>query len=141
MAKEAFDPRNDLEQQLLALWDGQIVSDDFIKVLMESQVFMPVQDEDQIKGFQRSAHAQPLVLVAEGDIPVLMLFSSPERAKRFLEDFPDYKGGLLAEFKWVLEKMSTGVGIALNPGWETGFDLDPEMVAQLSQNLPSPDPV
>ena len=49
MAKEAFDPRNDLEQQLLALWDGQIFSDDFIKILMESQVFMPVQDEDQIK--------------------------------------------------------------------------------------------
>ena len=49
----------------------------------------------------------------------------------FLADFPAYRGGLLAEFGWVLERIGSGVGIAINPGWEFGMDLDPATVEQL----------
>ena len=70
---------------------------------------------------------------AEDGTEVLILFTSPERAKSFVKDFPGYEGGLLTDFKWVLEKTGSGHGISLNPGWDVGIDMEPEMVQQLTQ--------
>jgi hypothetical protein len=130
---EHFEPRNDLERQLLAVQEGEVSDDAFMQKLMASQVFMPVQDEaTAIANFQRSDKAVPLLLESEEGGQVLILFTSPERAKPFLTDFPGYGGGLLTEFTWVLERMGSGVGISLNPGWPVGIDMEPQMVAQLA---------
>ncbi|MDO8596282.1 MAG: SseB family protein [Sulfuricaulis sp.] len=129
-------PRNELEKQLLAAQEGRITSDDLLKILMNSQVFMPVQDEKApVLNIQRSNRAQPLVLSAEDGTPVLVLFSSPERAKPFIEDLPGFQGGILEPFTWVLENMGSNYGIALNPGSELGFDMEPETVADLAGSL------
>ena len=72
---------------------------------------------------------------AEEGVHVLVLFSSPERAKVVVQEFPKFGGGLLAEFRWVLERIDAGAGVTINPGWEVGIDLDPETVAQLAQEL------
>jgi hypothetical protein len=130
---EPFEPRNDLERQLLAAQEGQVSEGAFMQELMASQVFMPVQDEaTDIANFQRSDKAVPLVLESQDGGQALTLFTSPERAKPFLKDFPGYGGGLLAEFTWVLERMGSGVGISLNPGWPVGIDMEPQVVAQLA---------
>lgn len=135
MAAGAFEPKNDLERQLLAVHEGRAEVEGFMHLLLfASQVFMPVKDDDKvkIKGFQRSNLAVPLSLEAEDGTQVLILFTSPERAKGFVQDHPGYGGGLLTELKWVLERMGSGYGIALNPGWDVGIDLDPDMVQQLA---------
>ena len=130
------EPRNELEKQLLAAQEGLITSDNLLKILMDSQVFMPVQDEKApVLNIQRSTRAQPLVLSAEDGTPVLVLFSSPERAKPFIEDLPGFQGGILEPFTWVLENMGSNYGIALNPGSELGFDMEPETVADLAGSL------
>lgn len=130
---DAFQPRNELEQRFMAAQNGEISSDEFFQELLEAQVFMPVLDDDSgIKGFQRSQKATPLTIEDEEGTRFLVLFTSPERAKPFLTDFPGYEGGLLAEFKWVLEKMGIGLGVVINPGDEVGLDMAPEMVRQLS---------
>lgn len=137
MNQDIFEPKNELEQQLQGALDGNVSGDDFMRYLMDAQVFMPVEDEaNQIKGFQRSTRARPLVLEDEIGTQVLVLFTSPERAKGFIENHPGYGGGLLTEFSWVLRKMGAPAGIALNPGLDAGFDLEPEMVAGLMANLP-----
>lgn len=106
----------------------------FMADLLESQLFMPIEDEPQeIQGFQRSSKARPLSLETEDGLKVLILFTSPERAKGFLVDFPAYTGGLLSEFPWILERVGSGVGVSINPGLEFGIDLDPDMVEQLIQ--------
>lgn len=129
-------PRNELEKQLLAAQEDRISSDDLLKILMDSQVFMPVQDEKApALNTQRAARAQPLVLSTEDDMPILVLFSSPERAAPFIQDFPGFEGGILEPFKWVLENMGSGYGIALNPGSELGLDMEPETVADLAGSL------
>jgi hypothetical protein len=130
---EPFEPRNDLERQLLDAQEGRIPGDVFMQELLVSQIFIPVLDQHGIGGFQDSKQANPLTLKSEEGIDVLILFTSPERAKRFVKDYPGYEGGLLAEFKWILEKMGVGYGIALNPGWEVGMDMEPEMVEQLAR--------
>jgi hypothetical protein len=131
---ETFDARNELEQKLVAAQEGQLSSEEFMAYLLDTQVFMPVKDSIGIEGFTGSDKAIPLTLKTEDDIEVLILFTSPDRAKIFLQDFPGFDGGLLTEFKWVLERTGSGVGISINPNWPVGMDMEPEMVQQLKSN-------
>jgi hypothetical protein len=105
-----------------------------MKYLVDTQVFMPIKDSIGIEGFTSSSKAIPLTLKTEDNVEVLILFTSPDRAKEFVREFPGYDGGLLTEFSWVLERTGTGVGISINPNWPVGFDLEPEMVQQLKNN-------
>jgi hypothetical protein len=131
--EQSFDARNDLERQLVAAHEGRLDGAAFIRELIGSQVFMPVlEDNHGIQGFQRSDKATPLTVEEEGGTRVLVVFTSPERAKPFVGHFPGYeKGGLLTDFSWILERLGAGLGISVNPGWEVGMDFDPEMVAAL----------
>jgi hypothetical protein len=132
----ATEARNELEAKILEAQEGRITSDDLLGTLMGSQVFMPVQDEKApVLNVQRSTRAQPLVLTAEGGTPILVLFSSPERAKPFLENYPGFTGGILESFQWVLQNMGSGYGIMLNPDSEVGFDMEPETVQDLIRQL------
>jgi len=130
--EHTFIAHNDLEEKLVAAQEGRLDSDVFMQQLLDQQLFMPVQDEaSEIQGFQRSTKAKPLSIEAEDGTQVLVLFTSPERAKLFIQDFPDYGGGLLSDFSWILERIGSGVGIAINPGIEFGIDLEPDMVMQM----------
>ncbi len=136
MNDETFEPKNDLEHKLLAAANGELSGEDLLVALMESQVFMPVEDEvEAIANFQRSTYARPLVVQDEVGTHVLVLFSSPERARIAVAEFPRFGGGLLAEFRWVLERVDEGAGITINPGWDVGMDLDPETISQLVRDL------
>lgn len=133
---EAFEPRNDLEHKLMATHEGRMAQEAFVKELLAEQVFMPVLDDDTgVQGLQRSSKARPLTLQEEGGADVLILFTSPERAKPFVQHFPGYeKGGLLTEFSWVIERIGDGIGIAINPGWDVGIDFEPDMVAAMARD-------
>jgi shikimate 5-dehydrogenase len=131
---ERFEARNELEQKLMQAQEGSLPEVEFLQYLLEAQVFMPVRDAIGIAGFTGSSKAIPLTLNTEDALEVLVLFSSPERAKEFVRDYPDYEGGLLVEFKWVLQRTGSGVSIALNPNWPVGMDLEPEAVQQLKQH-------
>lgn len=127
--------RNDLERQLYAAQVGDTPSEVFMKQLVDAQIFMPVQDDSAVGGIQRSTKAHPLVVQDPDGLSSLVLFTSPERAKPFLEHYPDFRGGLLTDFKWVLEKMDSGFGIVINPGDDLGIDLEPELVQLLAQSV------
>jgi len=131
---ERFEARNELERKLMAAQEGSLPESEFMHYLLEAQVFMPVRDSINIAGFTGSDKAIPLTLHTEDALEVLVLFTSPDRAKSFVEDYPGYEGGLLVEFKWVLERTGSGVGISLNPTWPVGMDLEAEMVQQLRIN-------
>jgi hypothetical protein len=134
--QDDFEARNELEEKLLAAQDGQLSSERFMEYLMDTQVFMPVRDSIAIEGFTSHSKAMPLTLKTEDGREVLVLFTSPERSREFMQDFPGYDGGLLAEFKWVLERTGSGTAIAINPDRSVGMDLEPEMIEQLKSNQP-----
>ncbi len=131
---DTFEARNEVEEKLLSAQEGQLSTQDFMSYLMDTQVFMPVKDSIGIEGFTSSDKAVPLTLTTEDNIEVLILFTSPERSKVFLQDYPGYDGGLLAEFKWILERTGSGIGISINPDWPVGIDLEPGMLEQLRSN-------
>jgi hypothetical protein len=132
--QDTFEARNEVEEKLLAAQEGQLSSEALISYLVDAQLFMPVKDSIGIEGFTSSDKAIPLTLKTEDNIEVLILFTSPDRSKGFLQEFPGYDGGLLAELKWVLERTGSGIGISINPDWPVGMDLEPEMVQQLKTN-------
>jgi hypothetical protein len=127
-----FAPQNDLERQLIAAQEGRIEPQAFIRTLLGSEVFMPIYEKHQIVGFQTEDRAHPLKIQTNDGGEVLILFTSPERAKEFVRDFPGYGGGLVADFTWILEKMGIGFGIALNPGLEYGMDFEAQDLAQIA---------
>ncbi|HNQ05336.1 MAG TPA: SseB family protein [Thiobacillaceae bacterium] len=129
--------RNDVERLLSGMHAGRIEPEDFARQLLDLQVFLPVQDEKhQIAGFQLSTKARPLVIEDEDGNRVLVVFSSPERAKVLSSDYPDYSGGLLTEVSWIIRRMGADLGFSINPGMDPGFDFDPDMVAMLAGLLP-----
>jgi hypothetical protein len=130
---EAFEARNDLEHKLLAAQEGRLDIDAFMDELLKAQLFLPMLDNAAGGLIQRSTHGQPLALDAKGGARVLVLFTSPDRARSFVKDYPGYEGGILTDLHWVFDHLGMGFGIALNPGWEVGLDLEPDMVAQLAQ--------
>jgi hypothetical protein len=131
---DSFAARNELEEKLTDAQENRLPESEFMQYLLEAQVFMPVRDSIGIEGFTGSSKAIPLTIKTEDEVEVLILFTSPERAKIFLQDYPGYDGGLLVEFKWVLEKTGSGVGISINPDWPVGIDMEPEMVQRLKHN-------
>lgn len=132
-----FVPQNALEVQLAAVHAGTLDPESFVLQLPDQQLFIPVRDEKHaIEGFQRTTHAEPLVIEDEAGERVLAIFTSPERAKLLIEHYPDFSGGLLTQFSWLLRRLGGGVPVALNPGWEVGMDFDAEMIGQLIAHLP-----
>lgn len=130
-----FEARNELEKRLLALHEGELDEAGFIQGLLTAEVFMPIQDDKLVAGVQTSNRARPLVVEAEDGTPVLLLFTSPERAKPVVSEFEGFGGGLLTEFTWVLEKLEGNAGVSLNPGWELGYDIEPGVIAQLLKDM------
>lgn len=132
MSAEDFAPTTDIEHKLVDAQEGRLSSKDFMRELLEATVFLPVYD-DSVSGTHVSDKARPISIRLEDNTEIMVIFTSPERAKDFLEQAPGKSGGILESFRWIAEHAGTGVGISINPGWDFGLDIEPEMVAQLSQ--------
>ncbi len=122
---------HNLESLIESAQQGAIDEESFFSALLDAQVFMPILDRHAIGGFQDSSRAEPLVLESEEGKRVVPLFTTPDRARDFLKLYPGYEGGLLAEFRWVIERIGSGVGISMNPGLDNGFDLEAEAIEAL----------
>ena len=127
-----FTPQNDLERRLIAAQEGAIPPESFIETLLGSEVFMPIYEKHQIGGLQTESQALPLKITTDEGGEVLVLFTSPERAKSFVKDFPGYGGGLVADFTWIIEKLGVGYGITLNPGYAVGIEFEAQDLTQIA---------
>lgn len=128
-----FTAENELETKLLQAQNGEIGGEEFLREMLDLQVFMPIQDKHSIAGFQDSKQATPLSFKDEDGTEMVVLFTSPERAKTFVKDYPGFDGGLYESFRWIIEKIGGGYGIILNPGYEVGLELQANMLETLSK--------
>ncbi len=117
--------KNEIEKLLIKAQAGELDNETFMNELMESQLFMPIYGEQEIGGLQTSNQPTPLILKDGSGVEVLILFTSPDRARNFVKNYPGYDhGGLSAEFKWIAAKLAIGYAISINPDHELGFDLE-----------------
>lgn len=128
------DLKNEAEKLLSKAMAGEMDTASFMTELMETQIFMPIHDKHEIAGLQPSDKAKPLTLADETGAQILILFTSPERAKTFVKDFPGYGGGLLTDLKWIMEKLGGGFGISINPDHDLGIDLEAGMLKDLANH-------
>ncbi len=127
--------KNELETNLAAAQAGDTDVTEFMQYLLTAQVFMPIKDDESTAGSQKDDKAEPLILVGkdedEAEFKIMPVFSSPEQAKGFLENFKHYSGGLLVSVNWILSRIGQNMGISINPDSEPGIDLDPATIEQL----------
>lgn len=135
MRETGMEAKNELERKLRAAIEGELPPEDFMHELLTQQIFIPVKDDKDhgIAGFQSTTKATPLVVEDDTGQKILVLFTSPERAKDFLAGTPGYSGGLLADFSWIVARMEPGFAIAVNPGIDLGMDIAPENVTEMMQ--------
>ncbi|MBT7444800.1 MAG: SseB family protein [Methylococcales bacterium] len=126
----AFTPNNELENQLLAAQSGHTAEDDFLQLLMASQVFLPVKSAAD----GGPNKVEPLTIEIEKDNFSYAVFSSPDRAKEMIAHFPGFESGMLVEYKWVVEQATPDLGVCLNPGLDVGMDMTPDMLQSLPQD-------
>lgn len=134
MHEPAFEAKNELEKKLLLAMAGELSSEDFMRELMTEQIFIPIKDDRDsgIKGLQLSTKATPLVIDdEETGHRILVIFTSPERAREFLAEVPGYSGGLLEKFAWIVERMAPGFAISVNPGLDAGMDIEPHTITEM----------
>lgn len=126
---------NDLETQLLEMWDGKITREDFLRQFLMANLFIIVDGEPVGNTL---GDRKPMVLSTSIDQPkMIAVFSSPERASRMIAQFPDYNFPIMVDTSWVLRAIGPSMGVAFNPGWEMGFEIAPEGAQQLKQALDS----
>lgn len=128
-----FVAENELEKKLIQAQNGEIEGEVFLKEMLTLQVFMPILDKHNISGFQESKEAIPLSFKDDNGTEMVILFTSPERAKEFVKEYPGYEGGLLEDFQWVIKKIGGGYGVILNPGFDVGLELEAEMLELMTK--------
>lgn len=126
---------NDLDHKLFELHNGRLEIQDFMAELVLASVFIPIRDDSsKTGGLQDATDAKPLLIEVDtetGTDVVMPVFSNPSQSTDFLSDFPEYSGGLLVEFDWILNRARDNMGVSINPNLEFGIDLDPETIKQL----------
>jgi len=128
-------PHNELEEKLFAMWRGAVPKEDFLRLFLISDVYIMVDGEPQGNTL---GDRRPMVLSTSVELPKLMaVFSSPERAERMTQQFPEYSYPIRVDTNWVLHTIGTTMGIAFNPGWTMGFEIAPEGAQQLKIALDS----
>jgi hypothetical protein len=129
ISSQEFKPVNPLESALVEARAGGISIDDFLADLVESKVFV-LLDKDPGPGDWDNT-SSPLVLNNQTGVPMLAVFTAPDRSSDWPRRIPQYSFGLLTDFRWLLKGITSGVGLVINPGSIVGLEMQPSGVEQL----------
>ncbi len=136
ISKDAFQPKNTLEEVLLSVAGASAHIPVFIELLRKSQIFAPSpaapEALQQGKGFALLVFDHP----EHGKM--VALFTSADRLAPVAELFRAAQSALLVEFTWVLGAMPQELGIVINPGWEVGLEMPSDGLAKLRSDWAVP---
>ncbi len=122
-----MEQQNALEDALADGQAGKTSTEDFLGILVKSQVFVPSRQKVQADG----AGLAPLVLEQEGK-PFVAIFSSLERAKAAAAP-PAYCLQIVCDA--LLPRLPRGYGLVINPGSALGLQIDADGVQKIYQEL------
>ncbi len=130
---EPFVPVNELETRLQAFVTGNAAFEAFLELLLRSQVFVLIKGDPE--AVTKDTPIAPLVLIASTGFPALCIFTSPDRALRVQKKHNAFAGGMLVEFRWVLESAPEGLGLLVNPEWEATVEQPPYGFAAMRRDV------
>ena len=123
-----MEQQNVLEDALADGQAGKTSTEDFLGILVKSQVFAPSRQEVQPDG----AGLAPLVLEQQGK-PFVAVFSSLERAQSAVAGQPAYCLQIICGA--LLPRLPHGYGLVINPGSVLGLQIDADGVQKIYQEL------
>lgn len=134
MSDVNFLPLNELESVFRSVRSGNAPVAAFLDALLAAQVFV-LLDSDPGRDGDWNESTSPLVLNSHKGFPVLAIFTAPERAIAMTSQFPAFSHGLLIDFSWLLQRISAGAGLVINPGTLVGMEMPPSGVRQLQDDV------
>jgi hypothetical protein len=125
-----FEPVNELERALAQAQEGRLSISVLMDAFLSSQVFVLI-DKDPGPSGRWDNSASPMVLTGSTGVPMLAVFTAPQRSSNWPKLHPQFGFGLLTDFQWLLKGVASGVGIVINPGATVGLEMQPTGVADL----------
>lgn len=132
MTDEPFTPANDLERALVACHEDLAHWPAFVHVFLSSQIFILVEGD---VAHESPKEPKPLILESPSGFQSLLLFTSPGRAKPFAQRFPRFGSGRLVDCRWILSTTGPDLGLAINPGWSVGLEMEPRGFAKFRKDF------
>ena len=82
----------------------------------------------------KDTNNKPLILIHPKGYGTLATFSSPERAERTIQQFPEFKEMIEIRLTDILNILSDDTGITINPQYRVAyFNMDPAQVKQMKE--------
>lgn len=127
-----FKPSNELEEALVACHQDAAHWPAFVNTLLSSQIFILIDGD---VSHEPAREPMPLVLESPSGFDALILFTSPGRSKPFTARFPQFGHGLLVDCRWILSAIRSDLGVAINPGWSVGLEMEPQGFAKFRKDF------
>lgn len=127
MAEATFDPTNELERVLVNVTNGRATFEEFLKMLMTSEVHVLSGAEVQADG----TGFQPLLFDREQGT-LMAVFTARERGTLFGDNAPFC---LTMTGRQLIERVPSELGIVLNPGFKVGFELPAQGVQDIRRDF------
>jgi len=115
------DPSIALEQAVLDAQSGDATPEELLVTFGASQVYVLSHSEDGLS---------PITFLRDGEPGLVGVFTRPAHAQQFAEG-PAF--AMYVEAAWLARSLGEGVGIVVNPGTATPWELSPEVVAAVGQ--------
>ena len=122
-----LDPKNQLERLILDHRQGRIDERIFHKRLVDRTVYVATDDLEEA---ERTTGFKPVILVRE-DREYVAVFSMMDRTETLVREGGG--GSVQMLVRQLLDRVPPGIGIVLNPNYETAVEIPPEKVEALRE--------
>ena len=116
------DPSVALEQAVLDAQSGDTSPEELLATFRASQVYVLSHTDDGLS---------PITFLRDGEPGLVGVFTRPAHAQQFAED-PGF--ALYVDASWLAKSLGEGVGIVVNPGTPTPWELSPDVVATVGES-------
>lgn len=135
MSAASFVPGNALEQVLVQALAGEAPQSDFLGTLVNSQVHV-LMDKALGDDGRWDPSTRLCVLANDADVPLVAVFTAPERAALVRAQAPEFAHGLAVGTPWLMNGLEPDVGLVVNPGFEGAtVELTPRMIGQMKDAM------
>ena len=116
------DPSIELEQAVLDAQSGDATPEQLLATFGSSQVYVLSHSDDGLS---------PITFLRDGEPGLVGVFTRPAHAQQFAEGL---SFAMYVDAAWLAKSLDDGVGIVVNPGTPTPWELSPEVVAAIGQD-------
>ena len=124
---QEFEPSNNLEVCLQKAMAGEVTMEDFMPVLIQSDLYMPstTKPEENLANFSA-------IYFDNEDCSMAAVFTSRKLMDLYKEHI---KGEVVMKGGSLLARSAPGFGIVINPGYSLGMELEESGIKNIVENF------